>query len=381
VIPLFVPNYPDQSGRFSLLSTPERTGALAEYTGRGVVMAFIDSGFFPQPDLADRVLVHVDATSGRIVVGRRFNRPRWYSWHGQMTSVVAAGDGRTSGGRYRGIACDARLVLIKVSNNRGRIKESDIERGMRWLLDNYRRFGVCLLNVSVGGDHPDDDPDHPLHRLVRALTDAGITVLVAAGNTGMRRLAPPASAAEAITVGGIDDQNSLDVARWRHYHNSYGEAYDGTPKPEITAPAAWIASPILPGSDMEREARWLAQLLQVKPGDEAAVRRILKAGWADLNIPRRAALHPDEDLYAMLQHRIDAHKLVDAHHQHVDGTSVAVAIASSVVAQLLEANPRLTPQRIKTILTDTARPLPGVPVECQGAGVIDAAQAVAAARS
>src|SRR5206468_1142755 len=131
-----------------------------------------------------------------------------------------------------------------------------------------------------------------------------------------------------------------------------------------------------PGSSMEREAHWLAQLLEIAPGDEAAVRRILRKGYSDLAIARKVALHPDEYVYTMLQERINAHKLIDAHHQHVDGTSVAVAIASSVVAQLLEANPRLTPRSIKTILTGTAKPLPGVPAECQGAGLIDAAQAI-----
>jgi serine protease AprX len=377
--PFFVPNYPDHSGRFSLLSTPERINASPAYTGRGVVMAFIDSGFFQHPDLGDRVLIHADASSGRIVEGRRFHRPEWYSWHGQMTSVIAAGDGRMSGRRYRGIACDARLVLIKVSNYRGRIKEADILRGLRWLIDNLRRFNVRVVNISVGGDQPSDDPDHPLHRAIRILTDAGITVLTAAGNTGTRRLVPPASAPHAITVGGIDDQNSLDRARWLPYHYNYGIAYDGTPKPEILAPAAWIASPILPGSSMEREARWLAQLLEVPPGDEEAVIRILRAAYGDLSIPRRLALHPDPSVYMMLQRRINAHKLVDAHHQHVDGTSVAVAIASSVVAQMLEANPRLTPPDIKTILTGTAQQLPTNPTGHPG--VIDAERAVAAALS
>jgi serine protease AprX len=363
-----------------LLSTPERTGASRDYTGRGVAMAFIDSGFFPHPDIADRVLVHVDATSSRIVEGRRFDRPRWYSWHGQMTSVIAAGDGRTSGGKYRGIACDAQLVLIKVSNNRGRIREADIRRGMHWLLENQKRYNVRILNVAVGGDGPSDDPDHPLHRAVRALIRAGVTVVTAVGNSGTRRLVPPASAPEAISVGGIDDCNTLDRSQWRAYHNSYGTTYKDTVKPEVTAPAAWIASPILPGSSMDREAHWLAQLLAITPGDETATRRILRKGYADLAITRKSAFHPDEQIYTALQQRINAHKLIDAHHQHVDGTSVAVAIASSVVAQLLEVNPRLTPRRIKTILTSTAKPLPGVSAECQGAGLIDAAEAVAAAR-
>ncbi len=359
-----------------MLSIPERTGASPTYTGRGVVMAFIDSGFYPHPDLGDRVLVHADATTGRIVEGTRFRRPMPYSWHGQMTSVIAAGDGHLSGGRYRGIACDAQLALIKVSSLHGHIKEANILRGVLWLLDNYHRFNVRVLNLAVGGDGPSNDPDHPIYRAVRALTEAGITVLAAAGNSGSRRIAPPSSAPDAITVGGIDDQNSPDTIRWLPYHNSYGTAYNGSQKPEVTAPAAWIPSPILPGTSVAREASWLAQLLELAPDDGAALRRILRKSYADLSIPRKSALHPDEHVIEMLQQRIDAHKIVDAHYQHVDGTSVAVAIASSVVAQMLEANPGLTPKRIKTILTGTATRLPGVAVECQGAGVINAGRAV-----
>jgi serine protease AprX len=81
-------------------------------------------------------------------------------------------------------------------------------------------------------------------------------------------------------------------------------------------------------------------------------------------------------VYATLQARIHAHKLIDAHHQHVDGTSVAAPIVTSVIAQMLEANPGLTPQQIRAILTTTALKLPGVENERQGAGVLNAARAV-----
>ncbi len=198
---LFTSNYPThQHG--TLLSTPERTGANQTYTGRGVVMAYIDSGFFPHPDLTGRILVHVDATTNRIKESSADFQASDLSWHGQMTSVIAAGDGRTSNGKYRGIASDAQLVLIKVSNRRSQIKEKDILRGMRWLIANHTRFNVRILNISVGGDVESSDPKYPLHRAVRTLTEAGITVVAAVGNRDVRRIVPPASAPEAITVGG-----------------------------------------------------------------------------------------------------------------------------------------------------------------------------------
>lgn len=376
-MPVFTSNYPFyQPGEAKLLPTSERIGALPDYTGRGVVMAFIDAGFYPHPDLGKRILIHADATTNHIIEheGHKFSANE-LSWHGQMTTVIAAGDGHSSDGKYRGVAPHAALVLIKVSTPQGQVKEADILRGIRWLLDTYQRFNVRVLNISVGGDFESYDPEHPLYRAVRELTERGITVVAAAGNRGSSYMVPPASAPEAITVGGVDDRNTLDQSAWTLYHHSYGAAYDGTIKPDILAPAAWIASPILPDSAIAREAEWLAPLLDAN--DSAAAQQWLKEVWTDLGL---ANAEIDSNLQFTLQQRIHKHKLIDAHHQHVDGTSVAAAITSSVVAQMLEANSRLTPQQIRAILSASARPLPGVSRERQGAGVIDAAKAVLAAQ-
>jgi hypothetical protein len=59
-------------------------------------------------------------------------------------------------------------------------------------------------------------------------------------------------------------------------------------------------------------------------------------------------------------------KFIHPHYQHVDGTSMAAPIVSGVVAQMLEANPSLTPAQIKEILMVTADPLNDAPAE--GAG-------------
>lgn len=377
-MPLFTSNYPFyEPGSPTLLSTPERAGALSHFTGRGVVMAFIDSGFYPHPDLDGRILLHVDASTNRVLEQSADFKVNDLSWHGQMTSVIAAGSGRSSGGRYRGIASEAKLVLIKVSTPKGQIKETDILRGLRWLLDTHRHLNVRVVNISVGGDAVSHDPDHPLHKAIRKLTHADITVVVAAGNRNGSPPLPPASAAEAITVGGINDHNSLDFQMWTPYHHNYGRVYDGSCKPDILAPANWIASPILPGSSIAREVRWLAPLLRTS--DEAHVRHVLKQGYRDLGLARDTALKADENLYAELQQRIHAHKIIDANHQHVDGTSVAAPIVASVIAQMLEANPGLTPGQIRAILTTNARLLPNIPYNRQGAGVLDAASAVSAA--
>lgn len=373
---MFTSNYPFfQSGQSAILATPQRVGALPQYSGRGVVMAFIDAGFYPHPDLDGRVLLHVDASSNHVVEqAADAYEPSDLSWHGQMTSVIAAGDGRSSGGKFRGIAWGASLVLVKVSTPRGHIKEADILRGLRWLLDTHRRVGVRVVNISVGGDFVSDDPEHPLHQAVRRLVESGVSVVTAAGNRQAPAVVPPASAPEAITIGGLNDHNSLDESLWTPYHSNYGFAWDGSPKPDLIAPAEWVAGPIMPETVVAREARWLGPLLLARSSVQR--KKLLKQGYSDLGISRAAAWKPDDHVFAMIQARINSHKIIDAHHQHVDGTSVAAPIVSAVVAQMLEANPGLTPREIRSILMATARPLANTPPERQGAGVMRAAAAV-----
>lgn len=374
-MPVLIANYPQcRRGHTSLMSVPERTGAQPHFRGRGVTIAFIDSGFYRHPDLKGRIAAYVDATTDAILVSDQIQKSQAFSWHGQMTSVIACGDGTKSQGRYRGIASSAQMVLVKVSNPQNHIKEMDIWRGLNWVLRHHREYGIRVVNLSVGGDYVSYDSAHPLHQTVRQLTQQGVTVVAAAGNTPVNHLVPPASAAEAITVGGLDDANSTDPALWRLYHHNYGMGYDGSTKPDLIAPASWIPSPILPSTQVAMEAFWLGALMQDdlnhpvrKLIDDGRARRGMEKlfGGADLN-----------HLHETLQERIFAHKLVDAYHQYVEGTSVAAPIVSAVVAQMLEARPNLSPAEIKSLLLKTAKPLPGISPYQQGAGVLNADQAV-----
>ncbi|MCU0514216.1 MAG: S8 family serine peptidase [Anaerolineae bacterium] len=367
--PVYPPAHP------ALLTTPERVNAAPDYTGRGVVMAFIDSGFYEHPDIAGRVLAHVDCTTDDFSEHpQAVPAIESYVWHGQMSSVIAAGDGRLSGGKYRGIASSSHLVLIKVSSPDNAIKEADILRGFQWLLAHHRRYAIRVVNVSVGGDYPALKAEHPLHQAVQALAAQGVTCVIAAGNRGEAHLLPPASAAEAIIVGGYNDMNTLDRHRWQPYHSNYGVAHDLSHKPDVVAPAIWVAAPILPVSAVAREARWLGTLLNGHPA--AALETLLQEGQADLHLTPEMVQHRGENLYHKLEHRLHELKLIDPHYQHVEGTSVAAPIVSAVVAQLLEIDPALTPAQIAVVLRRAGRHIAGIPPHKQGAGALDALRAV-----
>jgi serine protease AprX len=374
----FRPNYPaHHTAAPRLLTTPERVNAIADFTGRGIVMAFIDAGFYAHPDLGTRILAHVDCTTPDFAVrAEAIPTAERFVWHGMMSSVIGCGDGQHSGGIYRGIACEAELVLIKVSSPDEKVKEADILRGLNWLLKNHRRYQVRVVNVSVGGDFVNSSPDHALHRAVADLVAAGIVVVIAAGNAGERHLLPPASSPEAIVVGGYNDANTLNQQEWTLYHSNYGVAHDLSPKPDVVAPAQWVASPILPISQVAKEARWLGTLLE-SLDTQAAVAALLRDGRADLHLAPDA--HPGDPLHHKLEHRLHELKLINAHYQHVDGTSVAAPIVSSIVAQMLQANPHLTPAQVSTIVRHSAAHIHNVPPQKQGSGALDARQAVEAA--
>ena len=73
-------------------------------------------------------------------------------------------------------------------------------------------------------------------------------------------------------------------------------------------------------------------------------------------------------------------KIVASHYQHVDGTSFAAPIVTSIVAQMIEANSELTPGSVKNILISTADRIANAPAIRQGYGVVNARRAVELAK-
>jgi serine protease AprX len=201
-----------------------------------------------------------------------------------------------------------------------------------------------------------------------------MVVVTAAGNSGIERLLPPATAPSAITVGGLDDRNSQDPSLWRMYHSNYGKAYRKYAKPEVIAPAIWLAAPMLPGTDVHKEGMRLWQ-------KEQALRQWDQLVKSDADWVRAADELPDSMTSSRrtIRQRMIDQKYIHPHYQHVDGTSMAAPIISSIVAQMLEANPALTPEQVKQILMSTATPLEDIPPEQCGAGAINGIRAVSAA--
>lgn len=366
----------------AILPTPVRLGALDKYRGRGVTIAFLDAGFFAHPDLVeprDRIVKYVDITNAR---RRRddLDRPDASSWHGMMTSVVACGNGHLSGGFYRGIASEARVVLVKVGHM-SRITHENIRRGIDWVVRNRRRYGIRVVNVSCGGDYEASYLRDGLSQAVERASRNGLVVCAAVGNQGHipgHPVLPPASAPSALTVGGLDDRNRLSFAAYDMYHSSYGPTVDGLQKPEVIAPGIWVAAPILPGTPTAAQAQLLSNLAGAKDGELRAI--ILAHQAVDGDLDAAAALEP-RLIRQLIGAKLEGNNVISGAYKHVDGTSFAAPIVSSIATQMIEANPEITPPEVKRILIRTARRIDGIEVDRQGWGVVDAEKAVRAAEA
>ncbi|MFN0152230.1 MAG: S8 family serine peptidase [bacterium] len=363
--------------RFAVIPNAVRLGVSAAWRGRGVTIAIIDSGFVPHPDLSEprnRVSAHVDVTQADRQP-RTAAVPNDWDWHGTMTSVVAAGNGALSNGVYRALASEANVVLVAASEE-GRVTEANIARGFEWVLAHRERYGIRVVSISLGGDRDESFKSNAVDMLAERAVAEGIVVVAAAGNSGCTRehhTVPPANAPSVITVGGLDDKNRLDSDERHLYCSSYGVTVDGVSKPEVIAPAMWVAAPILPGTEAYRRAEALSRIAAA-PDYELA--RLAAELHADAGLPEIARSRgPAEIRFAVERALADA-KIVSTHYQHVDGTSFAAPIVASIVAQMLEANPSLTPAMVKQILIATADRVPGASASRQGFGAVNANRAL-----
>jgi serine protease AprX len=363
-----------EQGR-NVLPTWLRLGAHEHITGRGVTIAFLDSGFYPHPDLTtphSRILAYHNVVPRGTGTLESIDPA---SWHGMMTSVVAAGNGALSGGFFRSISPDCNVVLVKVSKS-GHIPEKNIERGLRWVIENREKYGIRVVNISAGGDKEVSYLDNSLCQTVERAVREGLVVVCAVGNAGWEPghpVIPPASSPSCIAVGGLNDQNSLDRARHSLYRSSYGPTADGLQKPEVIAPGIWVPAPILPHTPTAAEAELYARLDRATDEELPALIEEGKDVDRDIYESRTLPKYLIRQLVSVKLHEAD---VISEHYKFVDGTSFAAPIVSSTVACMLEANPHLSPQRVKRILIDTAERLPDIEIDRQGWGVISPARAV-----
>ncbi len=347
---------------FYILPIAARLNADEFFTGEGVTICIIDSNFYLHPDFKDRVIKVIDITDCNNDI-MYFEIIQANAEHATMTTAVCAGNGSLSSGLYKGIANKAKLVLIKTANEQGKITDKNISKALQWVKDNHKQYNIRITNLSIGGDVEESMDTSSINQLAEDLFKADVLVVAAVGNNLEGAIVPPASGLHVVAVGGLDDNNKLD-GDIILYHSNYGITVDGFSKPDLISNAIFLPAPMLPGAPLQKKAKILFQSLE----NEDYMQAIIQNNAVLLKEEHISLFDGKEKIWKEVKKIFWKEKFITPHYIHVDGTSFAAPIVSSVAAQMLEANPLLTANEIRQVLLKTASPLPIYDTARQGHG-------------
>jgi serine protease AprX len=213
-------------------------------------------------------------------------------------------------------------VSIKAAEPDGSTDVSVVIDGLQWAYTNRLAYNIKVLSLSFGTDAVQSYLLDPLDFAVEQVWNAGITVVVSAGNRGplVGTITKPGDDPFVITVGAADNgtrvgQRDDTLAAF----SSVGPTQDLVAKPDLLGPGVGMVSLRCPGCTVDLE-------------------------------------HPEA-------------RIGDDYFKGT-GTSQATAVVSGVVALMYEANPTLTPNQAKAVLVSTARDMPNM--FGAGAGLVDA---------
>lgn len=275
-------------------------------TGKGVGVAVLDTGIFPHQDFDERIIGFADFVN---------QRTRCYDdcGHGSHICGIIGGSGAASGGRYQGMAPGCNLVALKVLDRKGNGYVKDVLAGIAWVLERKEELGIRILNISVGaGGRKRMNENSALVRGVNQAWDAGLVVVVAAGNNGPRRMSvtTPGISRKVITVGCSDDDREVLVGGKRMVdYSGRGPTMSCICKPDVVAPGCRVVS------------------------------------------------------CAAQDHKYTVKS----------GTSMSTPIVSGAIALLLEKNPEMSNKDVKLKLMRSCRDI-GLPKNQQGWGMLDVEQ-------
>lgn len=214
------------------------------YNGTGMTVAVLDSGAWgDHPDLQNRIIGFKDFINGQDDMTPGDGVDAYDdNGHGTACAWNAVGDGTASGGNLTGIAPGANVLVIKVLDESGVGEDDEIAQGIEFAIEQ----NVDVISLSLGGEWADNMfDDEPSIREIENAVSAGISVVVAAGNSGPAAFTinSPGVAEVAVTVGssygasGVVAFSSVGPVL-----RTTSDPVGYTAKPDIVAPGNQVVS-------------------------------------------------------------------------------------------------------------------------------------------
>jgi len=228
------------------------------FTGANTTVAIIDSGIAPNIDFGSRIVAQYVFLHGR----QATTVPYDDFGHGTHVAGLVGSSGASSNNKYAGAAPAARLLSLKVLDSSGSGKTADVINAIEFAIANKVRFGINVINLSLGHPIYESASTDPLVQAVETAVRAGIVVVVAAGNygtnpvtgqSGYAGIASPGNSPSAITVGAAVTNNTPARSddRLADYSSRGPTWYDGIAKPDILAPGQSLVSTDAVGSTLD----------------------------------------------------------------------------------------------------------------------------------
>jgi len=293
--------------------------------GEDIGVAVLDTGLCMHKDFTEggnRIRGFYDLIHGR-------TEPYDDNGHGSHVAGIIGGNGSLSKGFYIGVAPKCTLVAVKVLDQKGDGNISDVLAGLQWVIDNKDRFHIRIVNISVGTTTKENiDENSLLVKGVNAVWDAGMVVVVAAGNNGPSpmSISTPGISRKVITVGSSDDRISVELFGSKTMdYSGRGPTSSCIKKPDVVAPGSNIVS----CGSMKNYQRYRYNLIN----------------------------NPHIDNYSLM-------------YTTKSGTSMATPLVSGAIALLLSKYPNMTNKDVKLKLRESAVDL-GFPWSKQGWGLLN----------
>ena len=291
--------------------------------GSGTTVAVIDTGVYSaHPDLAGRVTCGIDLSHE---AGTEAECADTFG-HGTFMAGLIAGNGSSSGGKYKGAAPGANIISVKVAGFDGSTDVTHVLAALQWVVAHKDVYGIDVLSLSLGTDASMDYRLNPLNLGAEMVWKSGIVVVTSSSNRGDApgTVTSPGDDPYVITVGASNHEGTVSLGddRVPLFSGRGPTASNGIAKPDVVAPGVSTVSLNSPGS------------------------------FIDQNYGATAAL--------------------PGGYFKGTGTSMSTATVAGVVAQMLQSNPGLSPDQVKYRLTETAKPINDTDPNVAGNGVVDA---------